>query len=203
MLRLSILCCFLIPIGLAAQSFQNTDFETPAGTPGQPAAWTVDRLADPATALVPAPGRAGRALRLTGPFTAYDSGLAYQEIANDRKELTRYTITGRIRTDNVDGEGAHLYAYGKGADGGSYIGYAASEDLRGTNDWTTVSLNFYIDARVDTIRLGCFLTGGGTAWFDDITWEEVPFDNLPPTDSAAAYLDTLFQHLTTMALGRE
>ncbi len=201
MLRFLVLLCLLLPLGLAAQPFTNTDFEA-ATAMGQPVGWTVDRLVNPDGALVKAPARSGRALRLSSPFTAYDSGLAYQERPLISKELTRYVASVLVRTEDVAGDGAGLYAYGKDKSGNSYLNYVATEGLSGTNDWTEVSIDFYADARIDTIRLGCSLYGTGTAWFDDLSWQLTPFDTTPIGDTAAAYLDTVFQYLTTQALDR-
>lgn len=165
-----------------------------------PANWQVRRVTQD-TVLVPAPGKTGKAICLRSPFTAYESGVAFQELAVKKRGLNCYQLTASVRTKELEGRGAYLTAYGTKGD--QTIGIQQSESLNGSNDWTELSLKLVIDERVDSIQIVCRAEGEGAAWFDDLKWEELGSNADPIGPEAVTYLDTFFQYVSTNALGRD
>lgn len=90
---------------------------------------------------------------------------------------TVYLLTGWIKTENVsEGAGANLSLVGT---------WTHTEGLRGTNNWTRVSLWFKSgDSTLITIgaRLGYWsATSTGTAWFDDLRLTPIMPDGAHPS----------------------
>ncbi|MEM7573527.1 MAG: S41 family peptidase [Bacteroidota bacterium] len=191
-----------LPLAFAqAQEWLNLDFESPENQLTQlPENWQHGRLID-STILVKAPAVEGQAILLQGPFSDRNSGYAYQEAKVEYPALTQFKVTGRIKTQDVSGEGAYLYAYGKQGD--AYLGYTLSDTINGTKDWSTVSFTFVGDPRMEKIRLGCYLGGSGKAWFDDLKWEQLPFSEPKLSADASIYLDSFFHTVSTLALDKE
>ncbi|WP_173021618.1 S41 family peptidase [Lewinella sp. W8] len=189
----------LLPLSLCAQQPNNLDFE--AASPADvPMGWKTSRLTQPKT-LVKTPDGEGSSLYLTAPFTEFESGYAYQELAASGEVLLKYDITARLRTRGVEGDGAQIYAYGKSS--GSVLGYVQSESLRGDNDWTEVSLSLVTDSRMDSIRIGCYLGGTGEAWFDDLTFTRGEFSKQRMSKTARKYLREFFATVEPIALDRD
>ena len=95
-----------------------------------------------------------------------------------------YRLSGWIRTENVEpgaGKGALLNLHN--------FDRLQTPALTGTHDWTRVELTFD-SAGNDAIQINCLLGGWGrsrgTAWFDDITLEQLSARELHP----AATVDT-------------
>ncbi len=108
----------------------------------------------------------GNALKIITPFAADAGAGANIEV----KPNTRYRLGGMIRTENLQkrgGKGAMLNVHGLNA---------ATEEINGTRDWTSVSTEFRTENQ-DKILVHC-LVGGfggavGTAWFDDLYLHEI------------------------------
>lgn len=192
----------LLPLSLVrAQEWHNLDFESPDNQMTQlPENWQHSRLLDSAI-LVKVPTVSGQAILLQGPFSDRNSGYAFQEVEVEYPALTQFKVTSRIKTEEVSGEGAYLYAYGKR--GEEYLGYTVSDTMSGTQEWSTVSFTFIGDPRMEKIRLGCYLGGAGKAWFDDLKWEQIPFPEPELSAEASIYLDSFFLTVSTLALDKE
>ncbi|MBC6996744.1 S41 family peptidase [Neolewinella lacunae] len=195
---LSFLALFLLVSPLTAQEWNNLDFALP-----DLAGWKSLRMINPPQ-TVEKEGSSGRSLHITAPFSAYESGAVCQTVALPRvPEVAIFRLTGRIRTQGVQGNGASLYAYGR-VDGQA-LNYTESAAIRGDAPWTAVRLDFIADDRIDSVRIGCQLTGGdGSAWFSDLTWQALPAPadvSLEP--AARSYLDTFFHLVSQQVLYRE
>lgn len=202
MKRFSLLLLVLfLTISLSAQTGKNLDFEAGASVSAHfPFGWKTGRLTTPLV-LVDAPGRDGRALLIQSPFTKQESGMVYQMMPANGKPYTKYKVTARVRMETPDTATAYVYAYGKN-EKVSYIGYIKTPPLTDNNDWQEVSMEYFTDNRVDSIRLGCFLEGTGKAWFDDITFEEIkPKGTM--SKEAKVYLKDFFQKVSSLAIDRE
>lgn len=186
------LVSILLPALLTAQSIVNPDFETADG-------WLTERL-EQRVYLKPSPDAQGQSLYLRAPFTAKESGFAYQEFAAPDALLTQYKLTGKIRTRNVTGFGAHLYAYGKGVK--NRLGHLRTASIKGDQEWTDVSVNFIADQEMDSIRIGCFLNGDGEAWFDDVYLQRVETGE-KMSRTAKKYLKKFFNAVEPRALDAE
>ncbi len=183
----------LLPALLTAQSIVNPDFETSAG-------WLTERL-EQSEYLVPSPDGAGQSLHLRAPFADKESGFAYQEPAAPDAIITQYQLSAKVRTRNVKGTGAYLYAYGKGKR--NYLGYARTTPIVGDEEWTEVSLRFIADEEMDSIRIGCYLGGEGEAWFDDVHLERTGTSEEKMSRAARKYLKEFFKVVEPQALDTE
>lgn len=183
----------ILPITLGSQTLHNLDFE-------RDNAWASARLTQEAF-REQAPGANGYCATLKAPFTEYESGYVRQDVPVSLKTATRYSVSARIRTLGVAGQGAQVYVYGKIK--GNVEGYRQSAPLTGDNDWTTVQFDLVIDQRMDTLRLGCFLGGTGQAWFDDITFTKHQVAEMRTSPEAMSYLEAFFDTVQAYALYRE
>lgn len=185
----------LISFDIQAQHFEDLDWS--AADPKQ--AWNYMRTPPSNGPVVLSDGT--KALYLSGPFSDYGSGAVNQTIACDFAELQQFKVSAEIKTKNVIGSGATIYAYGKvGAD---LRGYVTSGNLSGDNNWQTVSVTFVGDNRMDSIRLGCYLEGEGEAWFKNLSWEKIEPSQAPVGDSVMTYLNTFFQIVETNVINAD
>lgn len=192
---------FLLVAALSAQQAQNLGFGTPQPTDaGKPFGWKSGRLTQ-SEVRVDHPTDTGSCLLLAAPFTERGSGMVYQMLPANKQPLTRYRVTGKIRTEGVEGAGAQLYAYGRA--GEEYFDYQTSESISGDQPWRVVSLTFFTDERVDSIRIGCFLEGDGKAWFDELTFTALPPEKGGMSKKAKAYFNEFFSTISPVALDRE
>ncbi|MFK8056277.1 MAG: S41 family peptidase [Saprospiraceae bacterium] len=198
---LAILITVFSVFTLSAQKGVNLDFET-ASTKNSlsPAGWKTGRLVNTDIWTEGEEGK-GKALLLQPPFTESGSGYAYQMIATNGKPLTRYKITARIRTEDIEGKNAYVYAYGKGTE--TYLSYVNTGALTGDGNWESVSMTFTADDRMDSIRLGCYLGGEGKAWFDDLSFEVQEPAKGKMSKEAKAYYKEFFAKISSDAIDRE
>lgn len=201
-MRIVLLVFFLFSLlPLWAQEGQNFSFEIPEPSDvNKPVGWKFGRLIQ-TKIRVANPAGAGNSLLLQAPFTEHGSGMAYQMLPANKQAFTRYRVTGKIRTEGVEGAGAQLYAYGRA--GEEYFDYQTTESLSGDQPWREVSLTFFTDERVDSIRIGCFLDGSGKAWFDELTFTALPRVKGGMSSYAKAYFKEFFSAISPIALDRE
>ncbi len=183
----------LLPALFTAQSIVNSDFETSAG-------WLTERL-EQSNYLAPSPDKAGQSLHLYAPFSNKKNGFAYQEFVAPDAAVTQYKLSGKVKTSKVAGAGAYLYAYGKGKR--NYLGYIQTTPVQGDEVWTEVSLHFIADEEMDSIRIGCALSGEGEAWFDDVYLERVGTGKKKMSKTARKYLEEFFAKVKPRALDTE
>ncbi len=108
----------------------------------------------------------------------YKSNTTEYEAAFQTVNLTKgqtYTLSGYVKTSSVSvsGAGAYLYAGYFNSSGGYQT--SRSSYLRGTNDWTKLSVTFTVpaDSTSTTVYLYYMLyASSGTAWFDCLQLEE-------------------------------
>jgi alpha-N-arabinofuranosidase len=90
-----------------------------------------------------------------------------------------YRLTGWIRTDNLDPNGAPVFGTFQVQVPGGHAVVATGRNHGGTSDWTSESVYFTPPGKGLT-RIAVFLVGygkgTGTAWFDDMTLEEIAAD---------------------------
>ena len=89
-------------------------------------------------------------------------------------------FSGFIKTENVDGA-AGLWWRADGPDN-KILAFNNMQQLHisGTTDWKQYSFELPIAAEVRNINFGMLLSGGGTAWFDDL---KVELDGVPYNDA--------------------
>lgn len=97
---------------------------------------------------------------------------------------TRYRLDGFMKTDDVKPtsrqyRNSNIFIMFVDAEGrtirlpnGSQV--SASTVLTGTNDWTPVETEAVAPEGAVTATIGCFLSCSGTAWFDDVSFDEAP-----------------------------
>ena len=105
-------------------------------------------------------------------------GIAIQVLA---RRPDRYRLSGWIRTENLDAGDAHLLAEFKDREG-KYLGGQGAGSVKGTTDWTFVSQEIQVPDGTRSISIDLLTTdaNGGTAWFDDVSFEDLTHDTVPP-----------------------
>lgn len=83
-----------------------------------------------------------------------------------------------IRTENVRDGSAQLWLNGDASR--KAVVRAGTPEVSGTTPWTPYGFTLEIPDSISTIRFGCMLRGGGSAWFDSLT---VEIDGKPFTGS--------------------
>lgn len=143
----------------------NSSFEDTSN--GKPTHWDGLRVyqgagADKITVSSSPNGRTGKCLKVTATADT-DSGVG---ILIPVKKGTRYRLSGWIKTENLkirgNGPGAMLNSHGG----------ERTKGLRGTNDWTEVSMDFEAGSDRQAL-IHCLFSGygvgTGTVYFDDLS----------------------------------
>ncbi|WP_380680849.1 DUF7133 domain-containing protein [Salinigranum sp. GCM10025319] len=95
---------------------------------------------------------------------------------------TEYTLSGYIRTEDVQVEGS-----ARGALFNVHTTDFETDTLTGTNDWTEVSTTFTTGADTTTVQINALFGGygnaTGTAWFDNVSLTDPDGNNLLPNAS--------------------
>lgn len=115
-----------------------------------------------------------------------DSGL-YGSTATNVEPNTHYLLSGYIKTSNAMSlDGAKLILLS-----GAGLPLTSTSPITGTQDWTPVYIHWYSGDNT-SLQIQCFLTGSGTAWFDDIKLErddnlgfELVNENFSPSSADA------------------
>ncbi len=150
---------------------QNGDFETEAAR--KPANWTSARNG---FVLAEAEGRNGsRALRCENPQESGWAG-ASQTLSLNRTSALPLVVRGWSKAKDISGgadSGYALYVDIVYTDGTPLWGQTANFHT-GTHDWEKRELTIIPQRPIQSLTLHCILRGhAGTAWFDDVSIEEV------------------------------
>ena len=107
----------------------------------------------------------------------------------------RMRLRGYMRGDDVDSGGLWMRVDGIVEGRYAMLALDNSEDRRveGTLDWTPRDIVIDIPAEGVTILLGAMITGDGTIWVDDLSFEEVPADVDLTTDSEPVVTDAPYE----------
>ena len=110
----------------------------------------------------------------TEPFDPWPTAVWHQNIPVEAGKS--YRVGGWIRTENIVGwGGAMVVPHWKGP-GGTWIGHTEFMSyVKDTNGWTYYEGEVTAPPGTTTCTLHCLIAGcSGTAWFDDIVFEEKP-----------------------------
>ena len=154
---------------------RNAGFEAIYGTP--PLFWFTYSQNCTATFAYPEPGRSGDSsagLRIT-KITALDQFPVALWIQNVPVQAGKsYVIGGWMRTEDIVGQGGAMIVPQWKGPGYSWI--SATEfmpNIRGTNGWTYYQGIVTVPPRAELCAVCCIITDcSGTAWYDDITFQE-------------------------------
>jgi putative membrane-bound dehydrogenase-like protein len=129
-----------------------------------PAGWEKRTYGGGADFAVVEGGRSGKCLQLTAAEGGSDA--SWTLVAAVRPNSS-YRLSGWIRTKEVKGAMGALFNL--------HNHPSKSKAVKGTEDWTKVTLEFKAEGRKE-IEINCLLGGWGvstgTAWFDDLVLEE-------------------------------
>jgi carboxyl-terminal processing protease len=114
-----------------------------------------------------------------------------QDMPFNCRGLSKYRISGAIRTRDVRNQFAGIGARVFDKDGNTIAGYPAFK-VRGTQEWKIYEGEFYADESAASLRVFGILLGSGEAWFDEITVEEIPLSGKPPSAEIEDYIDEYF-----------
>ncbi|MGI5819909.1 MAG: prolyl oligopeptidase family serine peptidase [Armatimonadota bacterium] len=107
---------------------------------------------------------------------------------------TELTLTAWAKTEQVEGAGAHLQIYAIGI-GGEILAQPTGGAVRGTTDWTEISVRLTVPDEPCYVMPYLGLRGTGTAWFDDVRMMGIPGPGLPPNMDRAVYEAAGFEEL--------
>jgi hypothetical protein len=171
------------PLGPAS----NLDFEGPATPAGLPQGWGgggegYELALDKAVAHS---GKQSGRLAYVGkgePAQGSFGGLN-QVISPDAFRGQRVRLSGYVKTDKVEGDGAVLWMRVDGPQQGKILSFdnMADRSIVGTTDWKKYEIVLDVPKEAATIVFGLLLPGKGTAWVDDLKLEKVAPDT-PVTD---------------------
>jgi len=168
---------------------QNADFSEKSGD--QPAAWTLRQYSGNTKMSVSNEGRNGSTALEIHNANKADVGAS---IDIPVKAGTRYRLSAWIKTKDVQPQG------GRGALLNVHATPVATQDLKGTNDWTQVQVEFNNDSDTN-IRVHCLLGGyggaTGTAWFDDVSLVALGEASSDPLSDLSSWLSPVASRLAS------
>lgn len=115
-----------------------------------------------------------KSLKIIGNKTAPTDYMPFsQSVLISVNHLQTIKITAYIKTENLKGNAAlWCQVWDKNE---KRVGFQNSElqnlFIKGTTDWQKYNLNISIDSSSEKLILGGYLSGNGTAWFDDLAIE--------------------------------
>ncbi|MCL6628399.1 MAG: carboxypeptidase regulatory-like domain-containing protein [Armatimonadetes bacterium] len=152
--------------------FMNPGFELKSSPPNAhlPHFWTPYDVSAPSAfyGVDTSVFRSGSSsLKLT--HTAARNDGVYQTTAK-RSVIPGVQYRARVwcKTENVTGLGARFYMRFKNLDGSQQSAQYWATNLTGTADWQLMEVMATAPAFASRVEVGCYLTGMGTAWFDDV-----------------------------------
>jgi transglutaminase-like putative cysteine protease len=185
------LAVFLLPVlamptlvvPLRAQDAQqaarakNFDFEAAEASPGPVPGWGgggegYEQAIDKAE---PHGGKKCARLRRSKAAGGPGFGTLVQSTAAEPYRLKRVRLSAFVRTREVDGWfGLWMRVDGKdGKDGALAFDNMQSRAVRGTTPWTRYEVVLDVPDAASDIVFGALLSGGGSAWVDDVAFETV------------------------------
>lgn len=131
----------------------------------------------------------GRSLRLEGADPSRRATVRIERQAEVRFGGEELTLTGWVRAEDVHGDAA-LWLSQDGPDG--LLENVHSEQVRGTADWTQVTLRTQLRPETTSLTYGGALRRDGRAWFDDLelTIDGTPIWEAPIRADLVTALDT-------------
>lgn len=195
----------LLPVALGAQVIENGAFERRSESdPAVPAGWNVSGQGY--VAALDSTGAVDRGLSLRmEQVRAGAFGIVAQVVDASQFQGHRITLSGKIRTEDVESGYASLWLRLEGRDGQAlFVDDMAGRGATGTSDWTSFRASGAVGQDVTRVIVGTLMTGSGTAWFDDLAVDAVPLSSVPPaSDSAFAYLDRALDIMEANSLRAE
>lgn len=117
-----------------------------------------------------------------------------QMLRADSVRGKRVRLSGFVKTHDVTGS-AGLWLRVDGNGGMLAFDNMAARPVRGTRDWTRVSVVLDVPADADGLALGFLMQSGGEAWIDDMSLEvvgsDVPSTNMVPPSANPANAGTM------------
>jgi len=99
-----------------------------------------------------------------------------QMVKADRYRGKRVRFSAYVKTRDVGGTGAGLWMRVDGNGGTLAFDNMMNRPIRGTVDWTPVSIVLDVPNDADGVTFGLLLVSGGEAWVDDASFEIVGTD---------------------------
>jgi erythromycin esterase len=151
-----------VPMSAVNLGFDQWDNGAPAGWTVRPAGFKASRdCAEPAHCVL--------RLESTDAYVAGSFLPVSQRIGAGAAAGHRLTLSGRIRTDKVEGGVAALWLRADAQSGPSLgLDNMRNRAPSGTSAWAPFSVTIGVPRNAASIVLGVLLSGKGTAWFDDL-----------------------------------
>lgn len=122
-------------------------------------------------------------------------------------ELKIISLSGKIKSEQVEGKGAGFNLAVYDADGvllfNRDMGYASLSWVTGTRDWKEYQLSAICPPGASTVKLGVILYGKGKVWFDDFKVEIISTKDRKPSKLAKTYINAACDTIARHALHRD
>ncbi|MEO0789538.1 MAG: S41 family peptidase [Bacteroidota bacterium] len=197
-------CCF--PLLLFGQDFKNLNLNEPweAGD-SIPPFWETLRLSTQLE-LVQGPASSDAQLILkdlgepAGGYLFQKVSLDPDTFAEAEKELIPYRLSARIKVDVSDTTIVMLFANGIGD--GEYL-VTPRQNLSQTEDFEMVSLDMWLDNRIDELQIGLYMKGGGQAVVSDFRLTQVETTSENANPQVLAFADEIIDTIAENSLFRD
>ncbi len=117
------------------------------------------------------------------------------------------SVSGKIRTENVEGKGAGLNIAILDNSGqllfNKDMGYGTFNWVSGSRDWREYTLSAVCAPEATHIRIGAILYGSGKAWFDDFAVTIRSAKNSRPSRLARSYLSAAVDTIAIHSLRKD
>lgn len=202
--QLTLLPVWLLPVGGVAQPFSNLNFE--AACPESHTGLCHWEKSWGGKDAVRMDTEAGNRLMLIEVQNGV--GFAEQTAAiGGQPGLKVFSVSGKIRTEGVEGKGAGLNIAIYNSQGGLIfnrdMGYANFNWISGTTGWRTYALSAVCAPEATHIRIGAILYGSGKAWFDDFEATIRSVRGSRPNRLAKAYLSAAMDIISSHSLRKD
>ncbi len=128
-------------------------------------------------------GRASLRISASSPQT---STMLRQTFPADPVRHGAIRLAGKIRSEDLQGT-ATLFVVVNDSKTRIFVDDMRGRPVQGNSEWTAVEIRVPRMLDAQTIEMGVLMIGSGTAWFDDLTLDQVEIND-PTSDEAADYL---------------
>jgi len=201
MTKLNCLLVSIIVFGNLSAQIKNPGFEIISDSvSGFPASWSYQKVNGyfvTSDSLLKFSGN--RSVRISNNEGQINQANFYQTIPFKTEKIRKLCISVYIKTENVE-RGAWLSAKMINPANGKTIGSATTKFIAGSANWEKHKIILIADRDAD-IKISGVLRNKGTAWFDDITMEEIQSnDSTPPTEEVVKFISEFLDTVQTHSL---
>ncbi len=185
-------------------NFQNLGFETEAADSlSTKAFWRANEGTQVKSNFRDLNKRDNPCVEIFGTYTDKNAGYIYQQHPVETTDFLKLRISASLKSERVENGQGYIYCYTKRKH--QYLQYKRLEEqaMEGTENWKTVSMDFWVVPQVDMIRIGAVLNGEGRLWIDDFKIEVLPPERCELTAERKAFMKECMGLISEYSLFRE